>query len=276
MRHVALVTDFGDSPYTGILRAVAKSIEPNLPVIDICHCVQNFNVLAGAYVVYNTYRWTPKETVMTVVVDPGVGSSRPALAVRAGDYFFVGPDNGVLYPAIAKEGFLNGVSLDPETVVSLASKYFQGKLPGKTWQISDTFHGRDVFTPAAALIAIGHSLDELGTPVSLSDLKKLSLEYVERTEDGYRLKVVYIDKYGNVALSATRGAVPLRQWQNVAITTKDGTYRATVGRKFSDVTPGELVLYINSFGFLEIAANLGSAARVLGVSVGDKIVITPV
>ena len=157
-----------------------------------------------------------------------------------------------------------------------ASQLFRGKLPGKTWQVSNTFHGRDVFAPAAALIALGRKLDTLGDPISIADMKKTSLDYLERTEEGYKLKVVYIDKYGNVALSAQKGAIPLRQWQNVAITTKDGTFRATVGRKFSDVSPGELILYVNSFGFLEIAANMASAAKVLGVNLGDKVVITPV
>ncbi len=274
-RHVALVTDFGDSPYTGVLRAVIKSIEPEIPIIDLCHCVPSFSILAGAYIVYNTYNWTPRETVITVVVDPGVGTSRPALAIRAGDYFFVGPDNGVLYPAISKEGYNYGVELDPARVASRAQALFRGKLPGKTWQISDTFHGRDVFAPAAALIAIGEPLDELGTPISQSDLKKLSLETVERAEEGYRVKVVYIDKYGNIALSAMRGAIPIRQWQRIAVSTKEGTFQALVGRKFSDVSPGDLVIYVNSFGFIEIAANLDSAARRLGVSIGDKITLTP-
>ena len=275
-RPVALITDFGDSLYTGVLRALIHSLDPEIPEIDICHCVPNFSVLAGAYVVYNTYAWTPRGTIITAVVDPGVGSSRPALAVRAGDYYFVGPDNGVLYPAIAREGFKHGVELDAVHVVSLAQQLFRGKLPGRTWQVSDTFHGRDVFMPAAVLIARGVDLEELGTPISSSDLKKLSLESVEHTDEGYRVRTVYIDKYGNIALSAMRGAIPLRQWQNLAITTHEGTFQAIIGRKFSDVSPGDLILYVNSFGFIEIAANLDSAARRLGVSIGDKIILTHV
>lgn len=272
---IVLITDFGDSPYTGILRLVAKSIAPDVDVIDGTHSVQSFNVLAGAYVVYNTYRWAPRGSVIVAVIDPGVGSSRAAIAVRAGDYYFVGPDNGVLYPAIAKEGFLHGVSLDPEKVTRLAAERFTGKLPGRTWQVSNTFHGRDLFTPAAALIASGVSLDSLGSPLSQADLRKLALEYIEKTEEGLKAKVVYIDKFGNVALSIPSGAVPLFSWSKLVVHTPAGSFTVPVGRKFSDVSPGDLVAYENSFGFLEIAANMDNAARKLGVSIGDLVLVTP-
>ncbi|MCE4624328.1 MAG: SAM-dependent chlorinase/fluorinase [Desulfurococcales archaeon] len=277
LRSVVLISDFGDSPYTGIMRGVIKSIDPGIDVIDGTHGVPNFSALAGAYVVYNMYRWMPKESVIVAVIDPGVGGSRKALAVKAGDYYFVGPDNGVLYPAIAREGFQFGVALDYASVNKLATSKFKGKLPPQGWRVSDTFHGRDVFAPAAALIAINTPLDVLGVPISQSDMRKLTLEAVERQEEGYRLKIIYIDKFGNIALSATQGALPLRQWQRVAVTTSGGAmYQAVVGRKFSDVSPGDLVIYVNSFGFVEIAANQDSAARKMGVSIGDKVGIVPI
>ena len=272
---VVLITDFGDSPYAGILRLVVKSIAPGAVIVDGTHSVPSFSVLAGAYVTYNMYKWAPKGSIVTVVVDPGVGSSRPALAVKAGDYYFVGPDNGVLYPSVAREGFQHGVSLDPTRVLELAKSRFRGKLGPRGWQLSSTFHGRDLFAPAAALIASGVGLEEIGSPISLDDMKKTTLEYVEKTEEGYTLKIVYIDKFGNVALSAPQGSLPIYSWQRALIETPTGTFQAHIGRKFSDVPPGELVLYVNSFGFLEIAANLDSAAKKLGVEIGDKILLTP-
>ncbi len=276
-RYIALITDFGDSPYTGIVRALIKSINPKATIIDIDNSVPSFNVLAGAYVVYNTYPWAPKGSVILTVVDPGVGGSREAIAVKAGDYVFIGPNNGVLYPSIIREGFDCGVSLVPDRVVDIASHYFHGKIFGK-WSVSSTFHGRDVFAPAAALYTLGIELSNLGTPISFEDLKKTSLEQVEKIPEGFKLKVVYIDKFGNVALSANPGLIPMRTWQKVAISTHHTqgiTYTAVVGRKFSDVNPGDLVLYVNSFGFLELAVNLGSASKKLNVDIGDKIILTP-
>ncbi len=276
---ILLITDFGEGPYTGILRSLIHSINSRVKVIDVDNNVPSYNILAGAYIIYNTYYWAPKGSVILAVIDPGVGTTREAIAVKAGDYVFIGPNNGVLYPSILREEFICGVSLIPERVVDIASHYFRGKLPGK-WSVSTTFHGRDVFAPAAALYTLGVELSKLGTPISFEDLKKTSLEHVVRDKEGsIRLKVLYIDKFGNLALSAKPGVLPIRTWEKVLISTpfaQGATYTAVVGRKFSDVNPGDLVLYVNSFGFLELAVNLGSAAKKLGVDIGDTILLTPI
>ncbi len=273
-RAIYLITDFGESPYAGILRSVAKSIA-DVDVIDIDHSVPSFKVLAGAYVLANTYYWARKGSIIVVVVDPGVGTHREALLVEAGDYVLVGPNNGVLYPVIMKEGFKRGFSLIPERVVEAASQYFKGKLPGGRWTLSSTFHGRDVFVPAAALYASGVQPEHLGTPIDQSSLKRLLLEYVEEVEEGYRVKTVYIDKFGNIALSVKPSLLPVTSWSRVMVRTDTGTYSVKVGRKFEDVQVGELVMYVNSFGYVEIAVNQGNAAKKLRVSVGDPVVITP-
>jgi len=275
-RSIFIITDFGDSPYTGILRSVIKGINPDVEIIDIDNSVPSYSVLAGAYVVYNTYKWTPRGSVILTVVDPGVGGSREAVIVEAGDYVFVGPNNGVLYPAIAAEGFRRGISILPERVSVIAAKYFRGKLESGKWTVSSTFHGRDVFAPAASLYALGVEMGKLGTPIGFEDLRRTIIDQVERVPEGYRLKVVYIDKFGNVALSSKAGLIPIRHWREVTVATSNSSFRAVVGRKFSDVPPGGLLLYVNSFGFLELAVNMGSAAKKLGVSIGDRIVISPV
>jgi S-adenosylmethionine hydrolase len=273
-RSIYLITDFGESPYSGILRAVAKSIA-DVDVIDLDHSVPSFKILAGAYVLANTYYWAKKGSIIVTVIDPGVGTHREAVLVEAGDYVLIGPNNGVLYPVIAKEGFKQGFALIPERVVEAASKHFKGKLPGGKWPLSSTFHGRDVFVPAAALYAIGVSPELLGTPIKLEDLKRLLLEYAEEVEDGFKAKVIYIDKFGNIALSLKPGLVPVTTWRRVMVTTDTGTFPVKVGRKFEDVQVGELIIYINSFGFAEIAVNQGSAAKKLRVSIGDTVVLTP-
>lgn len=275
-RGLYLLTDFGDSPYTGILRMLAKSIiGDDAVVVDVDHSIPSFRVTAGAYVLVNTYYWAPRGSVFVVVVDPGVGGSREAIAVEAGDYFFVGPNNGVLYPAISREGIKRIIELSMDRVVSLAQARLRGKLPQGKWPLSYTFHARDLFMPAGALIAAGVDPGELGEPMEKERLRRTVIEYVERVEAGYKARIVYVDKFGNIALSAKPGLVPLQQWRRVYIQTASEQYVASVGRKFSDVRPGQLVVYVNSFGHIEIAVNQGNAARKLGVDVGDFIVIAP-
>ena len=274
-KQIYLITDFGEGPYTGIIRAVVKSINEDLEVIDLDNTVPSFKITAGAYIVANTYHWTPKGSIIVAVVDPGVGTTREAILVEAGDYVFVGPNNGLLYPAILKEGFKKGVTLIPNRVVEVAASRFSGKLPGNKWPLSYTFHARDVFTPAAALYASGVDMELIGTPIEQTQLKRLALEHVEEVEEGYRLKVVYVDKFGNIALSAKPGVLPIASWQRIMVRTEAGSMPAVVGRKFEDAQTGELILYVNSFGYLEIAVNQGNAARRLRVDVGDSIVITP-
>ncbi len=275
-RVIGIITDFGDSPYTGILRAVILSIDESIRIVDIDHSVPNQSIISGAYVLVNTYNWLPKGSTLLVVVDPGVGGAREAIAVEAGDYYFVGPNNGVLYPAVARERFKKAVKLDAERIASYTVKLFRGKLPTGKWTISSTFHGRDIFAPAAALVSRGIPLEELGEPIQHDTLKRTILEQVEKTENGYRLKIIYIDKFGNIALSARQGLLPLNQWSKAVIVTDHGSYNITIGRKFSDVPPGDLILYVNSFGFLEVAVNMGSAAKKLGLNVGDKIILSPI
>jgi len=274
-RTIYLITDFGESPYSGILRAVAKSLA-DVEVIDLDHSIPSFKIIAGAYVLVNSYFWAKKGSVIVAVVDPGVGTQREAILVEAGDYVFVGPNNGILYPAITREGFKRGVSLIPEKIAKLASMKFKGKLPSSRWPLSQTFHARDVFVPAAALYASGVDMTMLGSPIDQSSLKRLLLEYAEESEEGYKVKVVYVDKFGNIALSLRPGLAPIKSWRRVMVRTQAGTFPVNVGRKFEDVQVGELILYINSFDYAELAVNQGNAAKKLRVSIGDTIVLTPI
>jgi len=276
-RGIYLLTDFGESPYTGVLRALARSLlGDDATVVDLDHSVPSFRVIAGAYVLANTYYWAPRGSVIVAVVDPGVGGPREAVLADTGDYVLVGPNNGLLYPVIAREGLKLLVELDMDRVVALAKERFRGKLPQGKWPVSYTFHGRDLFLPAGALVAAGVDPLELGEPMERERLKKIVIEYVERVEAGYKARVVYIDKFGNVALSAKPGLMPIHQWRRVYIQTQTEQHVAHVGRRFSDVRPGQLVIYVNSFGHVEIAVNQGNAARKLGVEIGDTLVVAPI
>ena len=275
-RHIGLVTDFGDGPYQGIMKAVIASIDPELKVIDLDHWVPSFSVTAGAYIVANSYHWMPRGSVIVAVIDPGVGFSRAALAVETSNYVFIGPDNGVLYPAIIRDGFKRAVAIDYRRIEDLVPLKFRGVLQEGRWVISHTFHGRDVFAPAAALIASGAvDLEDLGRPVSLERLRKASIDHVEHVNGYYRVNVVYIDKFGNVALSAKPQMVPLRKWSVVGVKTHAGMFYARVVNTFSEAPGSDLIIYVNSFGYLELAVNRGNAAHKIGAEIDMKITLVP-
>ncbi|MCE4612058.1 MAG: SAM-dependent chlorinase/fluorinase [Desulfurococcales archaeon] len=297
-RVVGLLSDFGEGPYAGIMRAVIRSVGgDDIDVIDIDHSIPSFNVISGAYVLAHSYYWLPKGSVIVAVVDPGVGSSRPALAVKTKNYVFIGPDNGLLFPAAQRDGIVKVYKLDEKKVVQRAKLRFRGSLPNGKWVISKTFHGRDVFAPAAALIASGSAdLEELGDEIGVDRIRKASIDYVERVNGGndtLRVQVVYVDKFGNVALSARVDRLPwspkLMGEKNAFIIvdvsgqasmTKESeppTGMVQVARfvsTFSEGRPNELIAYFNSFGHLELAVNRGNAAKRLGVHPEMKVTIT--
>ncbi|MEP7294036.1 MAG: SAM-dependent chlorinase/fluorinase, partial [Chloroflexota bacterium] len=149
---IALLTDFGTTDtYVGVMKGVMLGIAPDIQLVDLTHAIQPQNIRQAAFLLLNSYRFFPPETVFLVVVDPGVGSSRRALAVRAGQYTFVAPDNGVLSYVLDELSECQTVELtNPDYQLSGAS---------------NTFHGRDIFAPAAAHLAAGVPLDTLGAPV---------------------------------------------------------------------------------------------------------------
>ncbi len=262
---VGFLTDFGSrDPYVGIIRGlVEKLTRGKVKLVDISHDVEPFSVLAGAYVLYTSYRWFPRGTVFLVVVDPGVGTERKPVAIKTKNYYFVGPDNGVLYPAASEDDIIDIRVLD--------NPAFHVK------PVSMSFHGRDIFAPAAAHLALGVPFESLGSRYPSEKLARLTLRQpCGCVEDGVEAQVVYVDRFGNVALGletscykslCRRGAVRVEAGK-----------RKTIARclpVFSHAERGELVFYINSLGFPELAVNLGNAATELGTNVGDKIVLKP-
>lgn len=226
----------------------------------------------------HTYHWLPKGSVIVAVVDPGVGTSRHALAVETENYIFIGPDNGVLYPAVMSDGMRRVYALREKDVSSLArmkTSSAAGTL--KPWSISRTFHGRDVFAPAGALIAAGHaSLEELGDEIEPERIRRASIDHVEKMgASAFRATVVYIDKFGNVALSIRpkKLGINLSLYKMIVLRTNMASNTIKMGKTFGDANPGELVAYENSFGHLEIAVNRGNAAKRLGLELESRVEI---
>lgn len=242
---VALLTDFGDSEYTGIVKGVLHRLCPGVAVVDLTHTIAPQQVREGAWVLLTAYRWFPPGTVFLCVVDPGVGTARAAVAVAAGDYFFVGPDNGLLYPAVADAGFRAAVQLAVP--------------PGA----SATFHGRDVFAPAAARLAGGAALADLGGPAP-------PLQPLQFHRQGREGEVVRVDRFGNVT---TNLPPEPGQWR----------YRVTLGTfqaelplvpTYAHGPETGLFLVVGSAGTLELAVKNGSAAALLPAAApGVRVVV---
>jgi S-adenosylmethionine hydrolase len=251
---ITLTTDFGTQDgFVGMMKGVMLTICPAARLVDISHAVPPQDVLAGALLLARAAPFFPHGTVHLAVVDPGVGTTRRALAARIGQAFFVAPDNGLLTP------FLQAAEAahHPLEVVELANPHY--RLP----QVSRTFHGRDLFAPAAAHLANGVPLSGFGPPVP--DPARIPLPQPERTASGWRAHVIAIDTFGNLATDLLVSS--LRDPSQVVVRLGRWELHGLV-RSYGERSPGELVALADSAGRLELAVVDGSAARLTGALVG--------
>jgi S-adenosylmethionine hydrolase len=260
MSIIVLTTDFGQRDgYVGIMKGVILGIAPASRFVDLSHEVPPQNIAQAAYILQHAIPYFPVESIHLVVVDPGVGSERRPLLVRARQCWFVGPDNGVLTPALDDAA---------AQVWELTERHF--------WlaSTSATFHGRDIFAPCAAHIANGASSDQLGRRIA--DPVRLVQPEPAREQDGrLRGQVVYVDRFGNLITN-----VPA-EWLHV----RDGIGRwrcIIAGREVSGpqssyaaVRKGELVALISSSETLEIGVRDGNAAATLEVNPGEPVTLYP-
>jgi S-adenosylmethionine hydrolase len=259
---IAFLTDFGlQDDFVGTCHGVIKRIAPDVQIIDITHGIEPHQVLQGALVLAATLPYMPVG-VHLAVVDPGVGSARRPLALRDQEgHVFVGPDNGLLIPAAEAGGGVVAAHelVNPEYALQ---------------PVSRTFHGRDLFAPAAAHIARGISLEELGPPLDPEVLVRLGLPEPEVEAARIGARALYVDRFGNVQLNvagahlAGAGAEPGRR---VRLELPHGTRMAVVARTFADVPTGDVVLYEDSYGNVAIAVSRGSAAAALGLGAGEPV-----
>jgi len=261
---VTFLTDFGlTDDFVGVCRGVIRCIAPDAEVIDITHGIRAQDVLQGALVLANTLPYMP-DGVTLAVVDPGVGTGRRALALRSRrGHVFVGPDNGLLLPAADRAG---GVDIAHE----LTNQDFMLE------HVSRTFHARDVFAPAAAHIATGVDLAQLGPPLDPETLVRLDIAEPEVGPARIRATVLAIDRFGNVQLNLGRehlDMVGLEPGLHAEIELRLDRYFVLVARTFADARPGDIVLYEDSYRNISIAINGGNAAVMFGVRVGQEVKI---
>ena len=238
-----------------------KRIAPDADVIDITHGIPPQHVLQGALVLAKTLPYMPEGAHMAVV-DPGVGGARKALGLRGGDgRIYVGPDNGLLLAAADR---LGGVA----EAVELTNPDYMLE------PVSRTFHGRDIFAPAAAHLARGVGLHEFGEAIDPSELQRLELPEPSVGSSRIRATVLYVDRYGNVQLNLTRdhleqvGIVP---GTKVELEVGWDRVYAVAARTFADAQPGDVVVYEDAYRNIALAINRGSAAQMLRVAVGQEI-----
>jgi S-adenosylmethionine hydrolase len=267
---ITFTTDFGlVDHYVGTIKAVALSICPGAALVDICHDVYPQAVRQAAFLLAAAAPYFPPGAVHLVVVDPSVGSERRPIAVKTVRATYVAPDNGVLSLALIQDPPLAAVHLT-------APQY---RLP----RVSATFHGRDVFAPAAAHLACGVDPLEMGEPISVADLIPFSLSEPEHQPDGSWLgEILHVDRFGNLITSfhypIPDTQYPIPNTQHLAPSPHlsvevAGRRISRLSRTFADVAPGELVAYVGSSGHLEIAVREGNAAELLGVGVGAQVCV---
>jgi S-adenosylmethionine hydrolase len=261
-RFVTFLSDFGlQDDFVGTCHGVIKRIAPDVQIIDVTHGIPPRAILQGALVLASTIRYLP-EGVHLAVIDPDVGGSRRPLALRdATGRLYVGPDNGLLVPAAEANG---GITQAHE----LANPAYA--LP----TVSRTFHGRDLFSPAAAHLALGVPLGELGPPIDPELLVRIDLPKPEVGTNRIRATVLYVDGFGNMQLNLDRGDLEqagVVPGTRVELELARERYYAIAARTFSDARPGDIILYEDSYGNIAIAISRGSAAEMFGARPGQEL-----
>ena len=249
---VALTTDFGLSDhFVGVMKGVILTLCPRAELVDVTHEIAPFSIVEGAFTVAQAYRYFPKKTVHLVVVDPGVGTSRRPILAEAAGQFFVAPDNGVLSMIFEREKHkVRAVTAD--------THFLQ--------PVSGTFHGRDIFAPTAALLAQGARPARFGKLIA--DYNRQNFGHPtrtgKRTWSGHVLK---IDRFGNIVTNFHISEFPAVRTRPFALNAGQREV-TTLARTFGERGFGELFLLVGSSGYLEVAANQESAARLTGVVSG--------
>lgn len=252
---ITLLTDFGSRDhFAGVLKGVIACIAPKAKTVDISHEVPPYALRAARFLLAQSWPWFPKGTVHLVVVDPGVGTERRAIVVEAGGHLFVGPDNGVLSEPLRMKG---------------ARARLLSNAKWRMKNLSQTFHGRDVFAPAAAHLARGAPAAQAGPLVH--DAMTVTTDAPLRTGKRYwQGEVVYVDRFGNLITNLPAADFPELRTRDFAL--RAGYAALTdLAPNYAAAAPGEPVLLVGSSGCLEVAVNQGDAAKLLGLGIGSPV-----
>ena len=261
MATISLMTDFGiKDGNVGVMKGVIWSICPQAQIADLSHIVEAQNIREAALILARSAPYFPIGTVHMVVVDPGVGTKRRPMAARIGDWFYVGPDNGIITLLLDRAKHENWMC---EFIELDKPEYW---LP----RVSFVFHGRDIFSPVAAHLACGVTFEELGT--AFFDPELIQISQPQRTKAGWRGEIIHIDHFGNIAsnIRVENLGEALQQKNSIAVHLKGVKIDGMVDT-FGERPVGEVVALLGSTGNLIVSVVNGNAAVKLGVKVGDAI-----
>jgi S-adenosyl-L-methionine hydrolase (adenosine-forming) len=256
---LTLTTDFGmKDGFVGTLKGVILGICPNVQIVDISHDITSQNIKEGAITLWRAYPYFPAGTIHVAVIDPGVGTGRRAIALMVDGHYFVGPDNGIFTPVIQDISNKKGKMIFVEL---RNAKYFLNNP-------SNTFHGRDIFSPVGAHLAKGVRLIDLGP--TINDPILLPWMEPEKVKDGWIAHISYIDKFGNCTTNLPSSEI---NKSNELIIRICGKEIRGLSVSYGHQKPGDLIALIDSEGFLEVALVNGNAANHLKAHVDDRVVV---
>jgi S-adenosylmethionine hydrolase len=263
---VSFLSDYGlDDEFVGVVKAVLRDLAPHVTVVDLTHGIRPFDVRGGSLALARAIPYVP-EGIVLAVVDPGVGTDRRAVAIEVADGagVLIGPDNGLLAPAVAVAG-------GAQRAVELTSVEHQLAAPGAT------FAGRDVFAPAAAHLCNGVELAALGELVDPAVLMPGMIPLPREDGEGIHAEVLWVDRFGNCQLNVSpeeldRGNGPADVW---TVTLGDERRIARPARSYAELGTGVVGLVLDSQGMYSLALDQHSAALELGLAAGDAVVLAP-
>jgi S-adenosylmethionine hydrolase len=256
---ITLTTDFGlEDSYVAEMKAIILSISPKAKIVDITHKIEKFNIRMGAYVLAAACPYFPKGTIHVAVIDPGVGTKRKAILIQTKNGWFIGPDNGVLTLAVKGQSIRH--------IYRIENSRFM--LP----RISNTFHGRDIFAPAAAYLANGTPPSGFGREIHKIVMPKFAK--IIKRKNALTGEVIHTDGFGNIITNLREEDLEIMGMKKtVNLKLKDTRLKLKLCKAYSEVKAQQPLAIIGSHNFLEITINQGNAAENFQTRVGDKVTL---
>ncbi|SHI78416.1 hypothetical protein SAMN02745216_00501 [Desulfatibacillum alkenivorans DSM 16219] len=261
---ITLLTDFGlTDEYVGVMKGVILGINPKAKIVDLTHHIPAQSIRAASFLLKTSYAYFAPGTIHVAVVDPGVGSDRQILAVKADGHYFLAPDNGLLRPILDEAAEVEAVIVS-NPKICLA-------------QISRTFHGRDIFAPAAAHLSLGTPLEDMGSSISLEAMQHEETAREEQMPEQLLGQIVWVDHFGNLVTTISKDGLEMfaqgRPWEDMVVHVQGGEGLRILDT-YSEVGRGELLALIGSRGFLEISVNMGNAQEALYAGPGARVTVS--
>ena len=257
---IFLLTDFGDKDYyVAAMKARILSINPKACIVDITHEISKWNVLEGAFVLWQIMPYIPEKAIVVGVVDPGVGTERRGVVIKTDKHYYIGPDNGLLFLAASKEKIVEVLEVDADT------------LDGN---ISATFHGRDIFAPIAAYASLGKEVKRFGREIHWIELVKTPCEKIRLSYKKMKIYIIYIDGFGNLVTNVpcdllSKWLVNASVKEKLLIKIRGKRLQLKRVATFEELGEGKIGFLCDSSGLIEIVMNREYASEKLGLKVGD-------